>query len=223
MLTLLTAIVFIQDVPQDIARKDLPKAAVCVVCSSGGETHGMEKPAGGVNYKGKAYYFCNASELPKFKADPESFLPPILPRPMSELNLKDLSGKLWDSEAMRDKVVLVDFWATWCKPCKEMFPALDKLVAKYKDQPFVLLSITMDEKKTELDKYLKGHAFPNPVLHDTAGVWLKWGAKSIPATFLIKNGEVIAQWKGKQTEKTLDLAIQAALKPSSLFPTRSSP
>ncbi|MEQ1822029.1 MAG: TlpA disulfide reductase family protein [Fimbriimonadaceae bacterium] len=203
---------FRQDIPQDIAKKDLPKAATCVVCSAGGESHGMEKPAAGVMYKGKAYYLCNSKEIAGFKKDPDSFMPPVLPRPMTDLNISDTSGKLWNAEAMKGKVVLIDFWATWCGPCKEMFPALDKIVARYKDETFVLLSVSVDQKKADLDKYLKSHAFPNPVLHDTTGVFSKWGVRNIPATFLIKNGEVIAQWVGKQTEKTLDTAILKALK-----------
>lgn len=182
-----------------------------MVCSAGGEAHGKEKPAAGVMYKGVAYYFCNAKEVPGFKKDPEAFMPPVLPRPMAEFSMADTSGKTWNAEAMKDKLILIDFWATWCKPCKEMFPTLDKLYAKYKPKGFEMLSISVDEKKTELDKYLMGHQFPNPVLHDTTQTFVKWGVRNIPATFLIKNGQVIAQWTGKQTEKTLDTAISTNL------------
>lgn len=69
----------LQDTPQDIARKDLPKLAECVVCTSGGESHGKEKPVAGVMYKGTAYYFCNAKEVAAFKKDPNAYLPLVLP------------------------------------------------------------------------------------------------------------------------------------------------
>ena len=67
--------------PEEIAKKDLPKKAVCFVCSANGETHGEEKPAAGARYKGKTYYFCNEKEAVAFKQDPEAYMPPVLPRP----------------------------------------------------------------------------------------------------------------------------------------------
>lgn len=212
-LTLLTLAIVAsgQDKPEDINKKDLPKEAECVACSLNGEAHGKEKVAAGVNYKGKAYYFCNAQEAAAFKADPELFIPPVLPRTKPNFGLADSTGKVWDAEAMKGKLVMLDYWATWCKPCKEMFPTFDKLYAKYSAKGFVLLSVSVDEKRSDFDKYLKGHTFPNPVLRDANGVFANWGVRAIPATFLVKGGNVIAQWTGKQTEKTLSTAIEANL------------
>lgn len=207
------ATIGLQDKPQDIAKKDLPKEAECAICSMAGEGHGKEKAAAGVLYKGVAYYFCNTKEVAVFKKDPDAFVAPILPRPMAEFSLKDTDGKVWNSEAFKGKLVMIDYWATWCKPCKEMFPTFDKLHAKYQDKGFVLLSVSVDEKKSDLDKFLKGHKFPNPVLHDTVGTYGKWGVRSIPATFLIKDGQVIAQWTGKQKHETLENAILPNLPP----------
>ena len=201
----------LQDSPQDIAKKDLPKEAECAVCSMGGEGHGPEKPAAGVAYKGKSYYFCSAKEVAVFKKDPEAYVAPIIPRPMPEFSLKDNSGFLWNSESMKGKLVMVDFWATWCGPCKAMFPILDKLYSKYKGQGFVMLSVSVDEKRGDFDKFVKGHKFPNPVLHDNSGHYAKWGVRSIPATFLVKDGQVVAQWTGKQSEKTLEDSISGNL------------
>lgn len=211
LLAIVTLVGLPQDQPQDIAKKELPKEAECAVCVATGESHGKEKPAAGVMYKGKSYYFCSGKEVATFKKDPEAFLPPVLPRPMPALELTDLSGKVWNADVMKGKVVFIDYWATWCVPCKAMFPILDKLYARYKDRGFELLSVSVDQKKPDLDKYLKGHSFPNPVLHDTSGVFAKWGVRTIPAAFLVKDGQIVAQWSGKQSEKTLDEAILGCL------------
>lgn len=202
------AVQLAQDAPTDIAKKDLPKLATCVVCK---DEHGQEKPAAGVMYKGKAYYFCNTAEVKGFKADPESFVPPVLPRPAPEFSIADTSGKVWNAEAMKGKLVLIDYWATWCGPCKAMFPTFDKVHAKYKDRGFELLSVSVDQKAPDLEKFLKGHKFPNPVLHDTTQTFSRWGVKAIPATFLVKDGQIVAQWTGKVTEKQLSEAIEANL------------
>lgn len=200
-----------QEVPQDIPKKDLPKLAECSVCKAKGNPMGMEKPAAGVTYKGQPYYFCNSKEVAEFKKDPEAFVPPVIPREMPNFSLADMDGKTWDSAAMKGKLVMVDYWATWCVPCKEMFPVLDKLREKYKDKGFELLSVSVDQKKGDLDKYLKGHKFPNPVLHDTAGTSSEWGIRFIPASFLIRDGKIVAQWTGKTSEKVLAEAIEANL------------
>ncbi len=201
-----------QDTPTDIVKSDLPKQAECVVCASSGEAHGMERPAAGVMYKGKPYYFCNKKEVGAFKKNPDSFAPLVLPREMPEFGLSDTTGKVWDAEAMKGKLVLIDFWATWCGPCKEMLPVLDKLHSKYKDKGFELLSVSVDQKKADLDRFLKSHPFPNPVVHDTAGVYAKWGVRLIPAAFLVKDGKIVAQWVGVVKEEDMNAKIDGHLK-----------
>ena len=203
---ILVMVAVAQDTPQDIAKKDLPTSATCFICNEG-----EEKVAGGVMYKNKAYYFCNSTEIKNFKKDPEAFVPPVLPRPAPSIDLADTTGKVWNAEAMKGKLVLIDFWASWCQPCIAMMPAIDKLHAKYKDRGFEVLSISIDEKKPDFEKFLKKHTFPNPVLLDTTKTWNRWGVTAIPATFLVKDGEIVAQWRGKQTEKTFAEAIEKHL------------
>ncbi len=207
---LLGSFAFAQDKPEQIDKNDLPKNAVATFCGTEGKTE-MERPNVGYRYKGKSYYFCDQPAIKAFLKDPEGFLPPVLPRPMPEFAIADTTGKTWDAEAMKGKLVLVDFWATWCAPCKAMMPMLDKLHARYKEKGFEILSVSIDDKQPNLDKFLKGHKFPNPVLHDDQRTWQKWGVKNVPAMFLVRDGQIIAQWTGKQTEKTLEAGISANL------------
>lgn len=205
---LITAAFTAQDTPVDIPKADLPGKALCVICTAGGENHGEEKPAAGVKYKEKAYYFCNIREVAQFKEDPEAFMPPVLPRPMTTLNLADITGKMWDEKALKDKVILVDFWATWCGPCKEMKPLVDKTRAKFVSKNFEVLSISIDEERETLDKYLVKNKFSNPVLHDNKQLWAEWKVRSIPAFFVVKNGQIVDQWVGKRSEKDLVSTIE---------------
>lgn len=197
-----------QDKPVDVPKSDWPAKADCLICAG---SHGAEKPAGAIRYKGKTYYFCNTKEVAEFKKDPEAHIPPVLPRAMPALSLSDESGKKWNADAMKGKLLLVDFWATWCGPCKEMFPVLDKLHGAYASKGFDILSVSIDEKRPDLDKFLKSHKFPNPVLHDTTQTWAKWGVRTIPAAFLVKDGQIVAQWTGKAKKESLETAIKKHL------------
>ena len=210
-LILAIAVLGLQDKPQDIAKKDLPKAAECVVCSAQGGAHGEEKPAGGVKYKGKSYFFCNSKEIPTFKANPDMYLPLELPMDLPSLDLKDQGGKVWDAEAMKGKVVLLDYWATWCKPCLALKPKLDKVRETYKDKGFEMLSLSIDEKRDTLDKFLKKTPFENPVLWDDKQTWAKLRVIAIPALFLVKDGKVIATFKGEPNAKQIEAAVKSAL------------
>jgi thiol-disulfide isomerase/thioredoxin len=200
-----------QDKPVDIPKAQLPKAAECVVCSANGGGHGEEKPAAGVTYKGKSYYFCNTKEVADFKKDPESWTPLPLPRTMAKFDLADLSGKMWNADAFEDRVVLIDFWATWCVPCKQVKQIVAELAKKH--AALTVLSVSIDEKRADLDKFLGKEKFDGPVLHDTQKVWSAWRVRAIPAVFLVKNGQVVAQWTGVPDKKGLTTAVESAIRP----------
>lgn len=201
----------IQDQPQDIAKKDLPKKVECVICTAKGAGHDAEKPVAGVRYKGTSYFFCHAGEVAGFKKDPEAFLPPVLPRAMAAFDLTDRSGKTWDAKAFEGRLVMVDFWATWCGPCKEIKPRLDALRKKHGERGFEVLSVSIDEKKDVLEKFLKKNRFENPVLHDTTQTWAVWKVRNVPTLFLVKDGQIVGQWVGVPKKGVVEAAVAANL------------
>ena len=87
------------------------------------------------------------------------------------LNYLDTGGTMWTREQLTGKVVMVNFWATWCGPCKAEVPALTAAYRKYKDQGFVLLGVLMDAEDVsdeQLEVFSKGYQLDYPVVRVSA-------------------------------------------------------
>jgi thiol-disulfide isomerase/thioredoxin len=94
-----------------------------------------------------------------------------------------LDGKVPD---IKNKIVLVDFWASWCGPCKQSFPTLDELQKKFGPQGFVVVAVSVEEKKSDMDDFLKQHPVTFATVRD-AGQKLveKTEVSAMPSSFLI--------------------------------------
>lgn len=209
----------VQDTPTVIKNK-LPKTAVCFICSQSGEEHGEEKPAGGVAYKGKTYYFCSKKEVEAFVKDPNAYIPAPVPRPAPTFSIKNVSGNTVTlSELSKDKVLLVDFWATWCAPCVKAMPDMQKLHAQYSaGGKFSVVGISIDEagaKKVQPFLTKSKTKFTYPILLDTdeKPVWQQWDVKAVPSVLLVKDGQIIRHWSGKIEVKEVEKAVAEALAP----------
>ncbi len=114
-----------------------------------------------------------------------------------EVKFTSLQGEKVDLAAMKGKVVLIDFWATWCVPCIAELPHVFKAYEKYHDQGFEVIGISLDTDKAKLEKFIKDRKMPWPQSFDGKG-WrtelvAKYGIKNVPATFLIgPDGTVVA-------------------------------
>jgi thiol-disulfide isomerase/thioredoxin len=185
-----------QDKPQDIVKNQLPAKAPCVVCTVTGFMPGDLVPVAGVMYKGHAYYFCQKSEVATFKKDPEAFVAPVLPRPMPSFDLVDQQNNKWNASVFKSKLVLIDFGASWCLPCKELAPELEKIYLKLKSRGLELLSVDTLDKKNDFDRLVRPNPTDHPVLFDDRKLNATWHVVGVPAVFLINNGQVVAQWLG---------------------------
>ena len=102
------------------------------------------------------------------------------------LALQDLAGRLHDLADYRGKVVLVNFWATWCEPCRAEMPSIERLRRSLQGKPFEVLGVNLAEPLSRIEKYLEGLPVSFPVLRDRDSAASKaWKARILPASYLV--------------------------------------
>ena len=117
------------------------------------------------------------------------------------LVLNNLSGKAIDIANYRGKVLIVNFWASWCEPCREEFEELIQLQDNYRSKGLVVLAVNLAEMKPRIVQFLKGNGLPEngiEILMDRNSTTYKsWKARGIPTTFLVgKTGKIEGVWIG---------------------------
>jgi thiol-disulfide isomerase/thioredoxin len=111
---------------------------------------------------------------------------------------KTLDGKDFQWDDYRGKVVLVDFWATWCGPCRAMLPRLVELHEQYRDRGFDIVGINLDDEAEAVESFLKENELPWTTLFDShedaeQAMGQYYGIRVIPTTVLVgKDGKVLA-------------------------------
>jgi thiol-disulfide isomerase/thioredoxin len=131
-------------------------------------------------------------------------------QPAPDVEGTDLDGKKVKLSSFRGKVVLFDFWATWCGPCRAMIPHERELTEKLKGKPFALLSVSADDDKAEVSRFLEGEKMPWAHWWDgpKGPVTKLFRVKSFPTLFLIDaKGVVRRKWVGSPGDVELDKAI----------------
>jgi peroxiredoxin len=134
-----------------------------------------------------------------------------------DFTLKDLNGKKVGIKQFKGKIILINFWATWCAPCKEEMPSMEILHRQFKDKNFVLLAVSVDygEVKT-IQEFVSKHQYTFPVLLDPKGeVFDLFNVRGIPTTFLVdKKGKMIGKavgprdWKSQEFFSFISLLIE---------------
>jgi peroxiredoxin/YHS domain-containing protein len=197
-----------------IARPTLaqhPETAICSVCRvHEGET-APEKVAASSEYQGETHYFCSKKCKETFDSDPEAYLPPVLPRSAPNFTLANLAGEKIALENFRGKIVLLDFWATWCKPCVKSMPALQKVHDQFASKNFTALGVSIDEDgKEKVESFVKKHKIAYPILldGDKNPAWETYKVKVIPMLFLVDpQGQIVQQWVGETDMKEVESAV----------------
>jgi peroxiredoxin len=138
-------------------------------------------------------------------------------RKVPDFSLTDLNGKGVEIKEFKGKVIFLNFWATWCGPCKEEMPSLEILHRQFKEKSFVLLTISVDYEGTKpIQEFINKNQYTFPVLLDPKGETLDlFEVKGIPTTFLIdKKGKMLGKaigprdWKSIEVVSLLNLLIE---------------
>jgi peroxiredoxin len=132
---------------------------------------------------------------------PAELAPPPLPQPSAEtrsagsldapraaaLELRDLDGRPRSLGEHAGRVVLVNFWATWCPPCREELPALQALHGELADEGLVVLGVAVDAGAAEpVAAFAAGRGVGFPLLHDPGGdAARRWGVRAYPTSFVV--------------------------------------
>jgi peroxiredoxin len=137
--------------------------------------------------------------------------------PAKDFKLSTIDGRQVQLSDLKGKVVMVNFWATWCKPCVEEMPMFVKAYNKYKDRGFEILAITVDEveDRWKVIAFANQHKLNFPVLYDE-NIAKLYGINSYPTTFFIgKQGNIRYQNKGlnvSNAERELEIVIEELMK-----------
>ncbi|OGW25876.1 MAG: hypothetical protein A2X59_12945 [Nitrospirae bacterium GWC2_42_7] len=113
--------------------------------------------------------------------------------------LKDINGKDVALSSFKGKVVLLNFWATWCPPCKHEMPSFNKLYTEMKAQGLEIIAISTDDSISYVKDYLRKNSFDFKILMDEKRITSKqYKVFSMPTTFLIdRNGIIIEKFHGE--------------------------
>ena len=127
------------------------------------------------------------------------------------LALQDLDGKPHRLQDYRGKVVLINFWATWCEPCRDEMPSMNKLRASLAGQPFAVLAVNLAEPESRIRRFMEQVPMNFPVLLDRdTSVAKTWQARILPASFIVGPdgrvrysvlGEI--DWTGERVRKAI--------------------
>ena len=136
---------------------------------------------------------------------------PTVGTPADEFRLTDLDGKAHSLSQYRGKVVLVNFWATWCKPCTTEMPAMQASFDKLRDKGFVVLAINELEDEVKVREHIKQYGHTFPVLMDRDNkVANQFGVFGLPVSVFIDEKGVVQEYLkgGLLTEDKIFQTVQ---------------
>ncbi len=133
-----------------------------------------------------------------------------------EIRGKDLSGRPFRLSSLQGKVVVVDFWATWCAPCKEELPKLERLYRKYRGKGLVVVGVSVDRDAGKVRRFVEELGLTFPTIHDRGGqrIAARYAPPRMPSTYVIDKRGIVRHVHGgyrRGDERRLEREVKALL------------
>jgi peroxiredoxin len=123
-------------------------------------------------------------------------------------NLLGMDGKMHTLSEYQNQTVIVNFWGTFCPPCKAEMPAIQRQYDKWKEQGLIVLGINLGESNITVKSFVDQYQLTFPILYDpNLSIRDKYRVTQYPTTFFIKNGKIITIRIGEMDEKYLNKTI----------------
>ena len=137
-------------------------------------------------------------------------------QPAEDFALPAYDGGTFRLAEQRGKIVLVNFWATWCPPCLEEMPAMERLWRKQKDAGFLLVAVSVDADPQKVRPFVAEHKLSFPIAFDTKmAVAEKYGVRALPSSFIVgRDGTLTAlalgprHWDNKASHRLIEAMVR---------------
>ena len=138
--------------------------------------------------------------------------------PAPNFQLRDLNGRVVALSDLRGKVVLLNFWATWCGPCRVEMPAMERLYRAYDRKDFEILAVSTDAQGVAVTRpFQQENKLTFPILHDADfRVGLSYGARTLPMTFMVDREGIVRQhifgardWEAPEAHQLIEMLMKS--------------
>ena len=138
--------------------------------------------------------------------------------PAPNFQLRDMNGQIVSLSDLRGKVVLLNFWATWCGPCRVEMPAMERLYRTYDRKDFEILAVSTDAQGVAVTKpFQQENKLTFPILHDADfRVGLSYGARTLPMTFMVDRQGIVRQhifgardWEAPEAHQLIEMLMKS--------------
>ena len=135
------------------------------------------------------------------------FLSPQISSKSKQKTIEDIKALIPDSLSLDNKVVYVDFWASWCVPCRNSFPWMKEMLAKYNDSGLVIITINVDKNKADADKFIAEQSSQSIHIFDPNGDLAKaFELEVMPTSFVFnKSGDLEFKHEGFREKESSDM------------------
>ena len=130
----------------------------------------------------------------------EALKPEPWPSPAPPFHLQDLRGGYRHLSDFRGQVLIVNFWTSWCQPCRKELPSLNRAWAALEQEGVAMLAINLGEEAEAVSAFLKDFPIDFPVLLDARGIYSqRWQVRALPSTFVLNpRGEIVYRVQGER-------------------------